>query len=130
MGVRAGRRASTHPNRDPLAVENLDVHPNLLSDHCSPSGQARSARPARREISGRTGTPAEPPIPKEVVYFSVFTLVHYCMFVYNKDLSPTQRYMHLSPAAPDAAIRLLDEHRGAEGVATLWLRKGGETPTD
>ena len=27
----------------------------------------------------------------------------------HKDLSTTQRYMHLSPAAVEAAIRLLDE---------------------
>jgi site-specific recombinase XerD len=27
----------------------------------------------------------------------------------HKDLSTTQRYMHLSPAAIDAAIRLLDQ---------------------
>ena len=33
----------------------------------------------------------------------------------HQDLSTTQRYMHLSPAALDAAIRLLDgaESRGA-----------------
>jgi integrase len=30
----------------------------------------------------------------------------------HKDLSMTQRYMHLSPAALDAAIRLLDGARG------------------
>ena len=28
----------------------------------------------------------------------------------HQDLSMTQRYMHLSPAALDAAIRLLDDH--------------------
>jgi integrase len=30
----------------------------------------------------------------------------------HKDLSMTQRYMHLSPAALDAAIRLLEEPAG------------------
>ncbi len=35
----------------------------------------------------------------------------------HKDLTTTQRYMHLSPAALDAAIRLLD----APG---LYLRRG------
>ena len=30
----------------------------------------------------------------------------------HKELSMTQRYMHLSPAALDAAIRLLEQHAG------------------
>ena len=32
----------------------------------------------------------------------------------HKDLATTQRYMHLSPAATDGAIRLLDDPRGSE----------------
>ena len=35
----------------------------------------------------------------------------------HKDLTTTQRYMHLSPAALDAAIRLLD-------VSGVHLRRG------
>ncbi len=34
----------------------------------------------------------------------------------HADLSMTQRYMHLSPAALDAAIRLLEEPAGPAGV--------------
>jgi site-specific recombinase XerD len=34
----------------------------------------------------------------------------------HADLSMTQRYMHLSPAALDAAIRLLEEPAGSAGV--------------
>ena len=34
----------------------------------------------------------------------------------HADLTMTQRYMHLSPAALDAAIRLLDEPRGEGGL--------------
>ena len=34
----------------------------------------------------------------------------------HADLTMTQRYMHLSPAALDAAIKLLDEPRGAGGL--------------
>jgi site-specific recombinase XerD len=34
----------------------------------------------------------------------------------HADLTMTQRYMHLSPAALDAAIRLLDEPRNEGGV--------------
>jgi site-specific recombinase XerD len=34
----------------------------------------------------------------------------------HADLSMTQRYMHLSPAALDAAIRLLEEPTGSAGV--------------
>ena len=32
----------------------------------------------------------------------------------HKDLSTTQQYMHLSPAAVEGAIRLLDDPRGSE----------------
>jgi site-specific recombinase XerD len=34
----------------------------------------------------------------------------------HADLSMTQRYMHLSPAALDAAIRLLEEPAGPVGA--------------
>jgi site-specific recombinase XerD len=34
----------------------------------------------------------------------------------HADLTMTQRYMHLSPAAPDAAIKLLDEPRRERGL--------------
>ena len=34
----------------------------------------------------------------------------------HADLTMTQRYMHLSPAALDAAIRLLDEPRRERGL--------------
>jgi hypothetical protein len=33
----------------------------------------------------------------------------------HQDLSTTQRYMHLSPVALDAAIRSLDGHRNESG---------------
>jgi len=40
----------------------------------------------------------------------------------HKDLSTTQRYMHLSPAAIEGAIRLLDgqgdAHRSGDGLET------------
>ena len=36
----------------------------------------------------------------------------------HQDLSMTQRYMHLSPAALDAAIRLLDDHGRGNGLET------------
>jgi integrase len=36
----------------------------------------------------------------------------------HQDLSMTQRYMHLSPAALDAAIRLLDDHERGDIVET------------
>jgi integrase len=32
----------------------------------------------------------------------------------HKDLATTQRYMHLSPAATEGAIRLLDDPPGSE----------------
>ena len=35
------------------------------------------------------------------------------------DLTMTQRYMHLSPAALEAAIRLLDEPRNEGGVGVI-----------
>jgi site-specific recombinase XerD len=37
-------------------------------------------------------------------------------FAGHADLSMTQRYMHLSPAALDAAIRLLEEPAGPAGA--------------
>ena len=40
----------------------------------------------------------------------------------HQDLSTTQRYMHLSPAAVEAAIRLLDSPNVVPGVETLWRR--------
>ena len=36
----------------------------------------------------------------------------------HQDISMTQRYMHLSPAALDAAIRLLDDHERGDIVET------------
>jgi site-specific recombinase XerD len=36
----------------------------------------------------------------------------------HQDLGTTQRYMHLSPAAIEAAIRLLDPVSGAQETAT------------
>ena len=51
----------------------------------------------------------------------------------HTDLSMTQRYMHLSPAALDAAIRLLEQPSGpqarqaqsAEILETWWRRAAG-----
>ncbi len=37
----------------------------------------------------------------------------------HADLTMTQRYMHLSPAALDAAIRLLDEPRRERGLGSI-----------
>ena len=37
----------------------------------------------------------------------------------HADLTMTQRYMHLSPAALDAAIKLLDEPRSERGLGTI-----------
>ena len=37
----------------------------------------------------------------------------------HADLTMTQRYMHLSPAALDAAIRLLDEPRRERGLGAI-----------
>ena len=42
----------------------------------------------------------------------------------HQDLSTTQRYMHLSPAALDAAIRLLDRS-GRIDDARAWRNSGG-----
>lgn len=44
----------------------------------------------------------------------------------HQDLGTTQRYMHLSPAALDAAIRLLD---GAEALDGVEARGGIGTET-
>jgi site-specific recombinase XerD len=41
----------------------------------------------------------------------------------HKDLSTTQRYMHLSPAALDSAIRLLDGDGGVEILEICWRRQ-------
>jgi len=43
----------------------------------------------------------------------------------HMDLSMTQRYMHLSPAALDAAIRLLEQPAGATQV-NLALQSFGD----
>jgi integrase len=40
----------------------------------------------------------------------------------HQDLSMTQRYMHLSPAALDAAIRLLDDHGRGDILETAGTR--------
>ncbi len=40
----------------------------------------------------------------------------------HKDLSTTQRYMHLSPAAIDEAIRLLEQPNLSLVLETLWRR--------
>jgi integrase len=37
----------------------------------------------------------------------------------HADLTMTQRYMHLSPAALDAAIRLLDQPRCERGLGVI-----------
>ena len=37
----------------------------------------------------------------------------------HADLTMTQRYMHLSPAALDAAIQLLDEPRCERGLGAI-----------
>ncbi len=44
----------------------------------------------------------------------------------HADLVTTQRYMHLSPAAIDAAIRLLDNPQRGSGCGEKW-ETGGET---
>jgi hypothetical protein len=41
----------------------------------------------------------------------------------HMDLATTQRYMHLSPAAIEAAIRLLDEAKPYTGLETCWRRR-------
>ena len=46
----------------------------------------------------------------------------------HQDLSTTQRYMHLSPAALEGAIRLLDQGRPiSESVGDI-LETGGSVP--
>lgn len=40
----------------------------------------------------------------------------------HQDLMTTQRYMHLSPAALDSAIRLLDASGMPQGLETCWRR--------
>jgi hypothetical protein len=43
----------------------------------------------------------------------------------HKDLITTQRYMHLSPAATEDAIRLLDGRQsGLESVEKSWRHSG------
>jgi site-specific recombinase XerC len=44
----------------------------------------------------------------------------------HQDLMTTQRYMHLSPAALDAAIRLLDGPRPAEGRGDIVEAAGNQ----
>ena len=41
----------------------------------------------------------------------------------HKDLATTQRYMHLSPAAVEAAIALLDRPEAGESLETFWRRR-------
>lgn len=41
----------------------------------------------------------------------------------HQDLTTTQRYMHLSPATLDTAIRLLDGEGHALRMETLWRRR-------
>ena len=42
----------------------------------------------------------------------------------HRELGMTQRYMHLSPAALDSAIRLLDQPRSCRVLETFWRRGG------
>ena len=44
----------------------------------------------------------------------------------HADLSTTQRYMHLSPAATEEAIRLLDGRRWASRPRSPWQHDGNE----
>ncbi len=44
----------------------------------------------------------------------------------HKDLSTTQRYMHLSPAATVNVIRLLDDAQTASSLETCWRRERNE----
>lgn len=46
----------------------------------------------------------------------------------HQDLMTTQRYMHLSPAALDAAIRLLDGPRPDSGRGEIVEAAGTEGP--
>ena len=41
----------------------------------------------------------------------------------HKDLSTTQRHMHLSPAATVNTIRLLDDAQTASSLETCWRRE-------
>ena len=45
----------------------------------------------------------------------------------HEDLSTTQRYMHLSPAAIQGAIRLLDHARPATGLGDILETEEQET---
>ena len=42
----------------------------------------------------------------------------------HRELGMTQRYMHLSPAALDSAIRLLDQPLAVQSLETFWRRGG------
>ena len=42
----------------------------------------------------------------------------------HRELGMTQRYMHLSPAALDSAIRLLDQPSAVQSLETFWRRGG------
>ena len=44
----------------------------------------------------------------------------------HQDLTTTQRYMHLSPAAIESAIRLLDQPKTAVGRGDILETAGGE----
>jgi len=44
----------------------------------------------------------------------------------HMDLSTTQRYMHLSPAAIEGAIRLLDQGKPAHGLGDILETANGE----
>jgi integrase len=45
-------------------------------------------------------------------------------FAGHRELGMTQRYMHLSPAALDSAIRLLDQPAVLQSLETFWRREG------
>jgi site-specific recombinase XerD len=47
----------------------------------------------------------------------------------HQNLSTTQRYMHLSPAALDAAIRLLDDRSAVPGRGDIVEEAGNESPS-
>ena len=44
----------------------------------------------------------------------------------HMDLSTTQRYMHLRPAAIEGAIRLLDQGKPAHGLGDILETANGE----
>ena len=44
----------------------------------------------------------------------------------HQDLTTTQRYMHLSPAAIEGAIRLLDQPKTVREVGDILATAGGE----